>query len=107
MPMARKAWWRWSTETCLPNGFLVYYGADEASAVLATNSGSDGSGNNIWAIPAVSGLPAYIAVLPPPYWSGSVTGLEFTVLTQDAGLSPRESSSSFDLSVAASPMSLS
>jgi VCBS repeat-containing protein len=84
----------------VPNGFLVYYGADEASAVLATNSGSDGSGNNIWAIPAVSGLPAYIAVLPPPYWSGSVTGLEFTVLTQDAGLSPRESSSSFDLSVA-------
>ncbi len=84
----------------VPNGFLVYFGADAGSAVLATNSGSDGSGNNIWAIPTVGGLPAYIAVLPPPNWSGSVTGLEFTVLTQETGLPPHESSSSFDLTVA-------
>ncbi len=85
----------------VPNGYLVYVGANAGAAILATNAGDDGLGNNIWAIPATGGvLPAYIAVLPPPNASGTVTGLQLSVLTREAGLAPTETNVSFDLIVA-------
>jgi large repetitive protein len=84
----------------VPNGYLVYVGADAGAATLATNAGGDGF-NNIWAIPATGGvLPAYIAILPPPNASGTVTGLQLSVLTQETGLTPTETSVSFNLIVA-------
>ena len=68
----------------LPSGFTVYMGADAGNATMANNAGE-----NTWAIPAVGGqLPAYIAVLPPANWSGSLAGLNLTVLSGHAGTDP-------------------
>ncbi|WP_449257861.1 Ig-like domain-containing protein, partial [Chlorobium limicola] len=70
----------------VPNGYLVYYGADSDSAVLALNVGAAGSGNT-WALPLNSGdLPAYIAVKPPKHVSGDVSGMQLTVYSRESEL---------------------
>ncbi|MEA4879900.1 MAG: hypothetical protein VB045_00285, partial [Synergistaceae bacterium] len=84
----------------LPDGYLVFAGADAGSAVLATNLGDDGAGNS-WAIGLTTGgdLPAYVAILPPEHVSGQVGGLTFSVLSGEAGLDPVENTTTFDLTV--------
>lgn len=58
----------------VPVGFLVY-----VNGVLATNAGGDGT-TNIWVLKE-DGLLATdeVAVLPPSYWSGTVTGMNLLV----------------------------
>ncbi len=85
----------------VPVDFLVFYGSDEASAVMASNIGDDGTGNNTWMIPASAAglLPAYIAIQPPENWSGTVSSLELSVLSGESGQTPTESTASFDMTV--------
>jgi large repetitive protein len=86
----------------LPNGFLVFTGANSGSATLANNVGDDGSGlgNNIWSIPTPDGqLPAFIGIRPPQHWSGSLSGLELAVLTAEQDQDTVETVADFDLSV--------
>ncbi|MFA7587332.1 MAG: hypothetical protein WCY11_14245, partial [Novosphingobium sp.] len=65
--------------TDVPNGFLVLVGEDAGSAVLASNAGGDGSTNS-WVISNADGsLPAYVAVVPPEYWSATLSGLNLAV----------------------------
>jgi len=75
----------------IPDGFLVYYGADVGSAVLAQNTGVSGTTTvqleygidetvdvNLWNIPLDSGqLPDYIGIKAPNNWSGTLTGVQF------------------------------
>jgi hypothetical protein len=79
----------------LPNGFLVYYGADQNSATLATNAG-DGT----WVIP-VSGndLPPYISIKPPAYWSGTLSSTVFSLVSGEAGFPADVTDFPFDLIV--------
>ncbi|VCU69261.1 Putative mono-oxygenase ydhR [Pigmentiphaga humi] len=89
----------------LPNGFLVYTGDDASSATLAMadNAGSQG-GTNSWVLPlqADGSLPNYVAILPPANWSGTISGLELSVLSGETSLSEqREDTTSFDLVVQA------
>ncbi|WP_100639511.1 immunoglobulin-like domain-containing protein [Marinobacter salexigens] len=68
----------------LPSGFTVYMGADATNSTMANNAGEE-----TWAIPVTGGvLPAYIAILPPAHWSGSLTGVNLTVLSGHEGLAP-------------------
>ena len=71
----------------VPVGFLVYVGDDASSATLASNAGGDGT-SNTWVLSESGGLPAYVAILPPTYWSGTVSGLELTVTSGENSLSP-------------------
>jgi hypothetical protein len=60
----------------LPNGFLVYVGDSAGTAVLASNAGGD----NTWVISNPDGsLPAYVAIVPPEHWSGTLNDLVVTV----------------------------
>ncbi|MDH1691523.1 DUF5801 domain-containing protein, partial [Acinetobacter junii] len=79
----------------LPNGFLVYYGADESSATMATHAG-DGT----WLIP-VSGndLPPYISIKPPAYWSGTLSSAVFSLVSGEAGFPADVTDFPFDLIV--------
>src|SRR5690606_27201260 len=64
----------------LPNGFLVYIGEDAASAEeasMANNAGGDGT--NTWLLG--DKMPNYIGILPPKNWSGTIEGIEFTVIS--------------------------
>ncbi|MDD4855802.1 MAG: hypothetical protein PHU41_08175, partial [Sulfuricurvum sp.] len=84
----------------VPNGYLVYAGADAASAVLATNAGDNGSGKNAWSISLSSGvLPAFIGVLPPPNVSGTITGLVLSIVSGESAASAFTSTSTFDLHI--------
>ena len=84
----------------VPEGYLVFYGADEGSSVAASNLGSDGFGNTSWSIPVNGGsLPAYIALLPPEHLSGTVQGLELSVYSGESTLDPTESTATFNLEV--------
>jgi len=85
----------------VPDGYLVYYGVDSASATLALNVGDDGTGNT-WALPLNSGaLPAYIAVKPPLHVSGDVSGMQLTVYSRESELTLLEKTSvPFTLKVA-------
>ncbi|MBA4502778.1 DUF5801 repeats-in-toxin domain-containing protein [Marinobacterium marinum] len=85
----------------LPPGFVVYVGADAATAGLANNAGKDANGNNIWSLPITdpSGLPGYIAVVPPKNWSGTLDGLKLTVMSGENGLAPTPTEIDFDLVV--------
>ena len=83
----------------LPDGFIVKYGADAGSAQIANNTGDNGN-NNSWAIPAIANnLPAYIAILPPENWSGSLNNLQVGVLSREQGLTPILSTANFELIV--------
>ena len=79
----------------LPNGFLVYYGADESSATMAPHAG-DGT----WLIP-VSGnvLPPYISIKPPAYWSGTLSSAVFSLVSGEAGFPADVTDFPFDLIV--------
>ena len=75
----------------IPNGFLVYYGTDEASAVMAQNIGVNGTMTmqmtygidenvdyNLWNIPLSNGeIPAYVGIKAPQNWSGVIPSVEF------------------------------
>ncbi|RKG31655.1 hypothetical protein D7V21_13335, partial [Acinetobacter guerrae] len=71
----------------LPVGFLVYVGNDAASATLASNAGGDGT-TNTWVLSESGGLPAYVAILPPIHWSGTVENLQLVVTSGESTLSP-------------------
>ena len=71
----------------VPNGFLVYVGNDAASATLASNAGGDGT-TNTWVLSESGGLPAYVAILPPIHWSGTVENLRLVVTSGESSLSP-------------------
>ncbi len=79
----------------LPNGFLVYYGADQNSATLATNAG-DGT----WVIPVTGDvLPPYISIKPPAYWSGTLSSAVFSLVSGEAGLPASVTDFPFNLNV--------
>jgi hypothetical protein len=75
----------------IPDGFLVYYGADESSATVAQNIGVHGQMTmqmnygtdeivdyNLWNIPLDNGeIPAYIGIKPPENWSGTIPQIVF------------------------------
>ncbi|WP_459349212.1 DUF5801 repeats-in-toxin domain-containing protein [Acinetobacter johnsonii] len=71
----------------VPNGFLVYVGNDVESATLASNAGGDGT-TNTWVLSESGGLPAYVAILPPIHWSGTVKNLQLVVTSGESSLSP-------------------
>ena len=88
----------------LPSGFTVYAGTDAASSSMANNAGND-----TWVIPVTdNALPAYIAILPPANWSGSLTGVNLTVLSGHTGLTPTptELPITFEVTPVASGISL-
>ena len=87
----------------IPVGFLVYVGADAGSAELASNAGGDGS-SNTWVLSQSGGLPAYVAILPPAHWSGTIDGLSLTVTSGEDTLASRTDTVSLDdLTVLAVP----
>ena len=71
----------------VPNGFLVYVGNDAVSATLASNAGGDGT-TNTWVLSESGRLPAYVAILPPIHWSGTVGNLQLVVTSGESSLSP-------------------
>ena len=76
----------------LPDGFTVWVGEP---AAMASNAG-DGT----WAIPLDGNdLPANISIKPPKNWSGTLEGINLTVMSGHAGLTPTASDISFDLVV--------
>ena len=81
------------------NDYLVYAGADAASAVLALNAGRDIlTGHNTWTLG--SSVPAYIAILAPKNVSATITDIALTVFTAENGLTTlRKDSFLFDLVV--------
>jgi|GEM_PF-2271851 len=85
----------------VPDGYLVYSGDDDISAVLALNVGAAGTGNT-WAIPLDSGaLPDYIAVKPPQHVSGELSGMALTVYSGESDLTELSKTSvAFTLMVA-------
>lgn len=87
----------------LPEGFLVYWGNDAGTAVLAGNAGVDANGNNVWNIPLIDGkLPSYISVQPPQNWSGTLEDVHLSVLSGEKGQETREESvAEFDVVVEA------
>src|SRR3546814_9894580 len=48
----------------LPDGFLVYTGANAGSATLARNAGGT-DGSNTWLVYPDGTLPAYVGIIPP------------------------------------------
>ena len=85
----------------LPDGYLVYTGDSAVTAVLASNLGDDGSGNNTWSIPLENGdLPDFIGIQAPENFSGIVNGLELTVFTGENELTGvDQNSATFDLEI--------
>jgi VCBS repeat-containing protein len=85
----------------LPDGYLVFTGTSSDTAVLASNIGDDGSGNNTWSIPLENGgLPDFIGVQAPENISGTVSGLALTVLYGEDEISQlEESTATFDLKI--------
>jgi len=75
----------------IPDGFLVFYGADAGSAVQAQNIGVNGTmtmqmtygvdevvNYNLWNIPLSGGvIPPYIGIIPPENWSGTIPDVVF------------------------------
>ena len=87
----------------LPNGFLVYVGTDASNATLASlsnNAGGDGS-INTWLL-GNGAIPAYIAIMPPQHWSGSLNDVQIQVVSGETVLSEqRLDEQAFDLTVSA------
>ncbi|RNA65156.1 hypothetical protein CR163_007930 [Prosthecochloris sp. ZM_2] len=84
----------------VPNGFLVYAGADAETATMALNGGDDGSGTNQWLlwVNADGTLPDYVGVQPPEDVSGSFE-LQLGVTVQESDGSERTDSDTFNLIV--------
>ncbi|WP_229861859.1 beta strand repeat-containing protein [Pseudodonghicola xiamenensis] len=74
----------------LPEGFLLYTGtsaSDADLAEMATNAGGTG-GTNTWVLTGDGGeMPAYVAILPPKHWSGTLDSLELHVTSGETSLS--------------------
>src|SRR5690606_23718359 len=72
----------------LPDGFLVFTGTgpgDAAASDMADNAGGDGT--NTWVLAGEGeALPPYIAILPPQYWSGTLSGLKLIVTSGEKTL---------------------
>ena len=85
----------------VPDGFLVFTGSSQATAVLAINVGDDGTGNNTWSIPLDpdGSLPDYIAVRPPENYSGTVQDCVLMVYSGEQDLEPTVDMVTFDLEV--------
>nr|WP_320135597.1 Ig-like domain-containing protein [uncultured Amphritea sp.] len=63
----------------LPNDFLVYVGTSAANAELATNTGYDSAtATNNWLL-STSEVPAYVGIMAPAYWSGTLDDLTMVV----------------------------
>lgn len=89
-----------ATITNVPKGFVIYTGADEGSAKMASNIGGDGDYNS-WAIQLVGDeLPGYIAVKAPDYWSGVAEGLELNIFSVDGDAPVKVDTFNFNLEVA-------
>jgi VCBS repeat-containing protein len=74
----------------LPVGFLLYVGSSAGSAEAAapaSNAGGDGN-TNTWVLSATGELPAYVAILPPSYWSGTLEHLKLVVESGESSLTP-------------------
>ncbi|WP_233155024.1 VCBS domain-containing protein [Candidimonas nitroreducens] len=70
----------------VPSGFLVYIGNSASDAHMASNAGGQ-DGMNTWVISEESlTMPAYIAILPPAHWSGTLSGLELIVKSGEDSL---------------------
>ncbi|CAM5208044.1 hypothetical protein CDEF62S_02506 [Castellaniella defragrans] len=81
----------------VPNGFLVFTGTDAASATLASNAGG-ASSSNTWVISNPDGtLPAYVAIVPPQNWSGTLSGLQLSVQSGELTLTDDRLMQSFVL----------
>jgi VCBS repeat-containing protein len=80
----------------VPDGFLVFCGADAASAALASDLGG-GS----WGL-ALSGgvLPAYVALQPLENWSGTLSDLHVEVWSGESSLDPVSTSATAQVTVA-------
>ncbi|WP_175471240.1 Ig-like domain-containing protein [Roseivivax marinus] len=71
----------------LPEGFLVYTGADADTSTMAVNAGGDGT-TNTWLLAAEGQpMPEYIGILPPQNWSGTLEDLTLTVISGETALS--------------------
>ncbi len=78
----------------VPDGFQVYYGSS------APDTAAINMGGGVWSISASSGsLPAYIALVPPPNWSGTVAGVTAEVWSGEAGLDQAVNSANFDVTI--------
>ncbi len=76
----------------VPDGFQVYCGSG-APGTAAINMGG-----GVWSIPASAGsVPAYIALLPPPNWSGTVSGITAEVWSGETGLDQTVNSVNFNV----------
>ena len=72
----------------VPVGFLLYVGntaGDATLAAQASNAGGDGI-TNTWVLSSVGTLPAYVAILPAPHWSGTLPDLALVVESGEASL---------------------
>ncbi|WP_372966246.1 hypothetical protein, partial [Marinobacter sp.] len=85
----------------VPNGFLVYVGDSAESATeaaLSNNAGGDGTANS-WLL-GQGEIPAYIGIMPPQYWSGTVSGLKLQVASGENALTEESvTEKTFDLTV--------
>ncbi|RBW51424.1 DUF5801 repeats-in-toxin domain-containing protein [Marinobacter sp. F3R11] len=71
----------------VPNGFLVYVGdsaSDASLADLSNNAGGDGTTNS-WLL-GNGEIPNYIGIMPPQYWSGTVSDLKLQVTSGENAL---------------------
>nr|WP_010323998.1 DUF5801 repeats-in-toxin domain-containing protein [Marinobacterium stanieri] len=71
----------------IPNGFLVFVGdsAEDASlAELSNNAGGDGTANT-WLL-GQGEIPAYVGVMPPQYWSGTLNALKLQITSGETSL---------------------
>lgn len=86
----------------VPDGFLLYYGTDAGSAVIAQNLGTTGATTSIemtygipenvdvnrWNIPLSGGaLPAYIGLKAPENWSGTIPAITVNSVDMDGNSS--------------------
>ncbi|MDD2653025.1 MAG: VCBS domain-containing protein, partial [Sulfurimonas sp.] len=79
----------------VPNDYLVYIGADAATAVLASNLGDNGSGANTWLVDPNQ----HVYILPPENESGDITGLSFSVVSEDGSDLKTDTTALFELTV--------
>ncbi|MFA5622011.1 MAG: VCBS domain-containing protein [Thermovirgaceae bacterium] len=84
----------------VPLDHLVIVGADAGSAAMADNLGGDGLVNS-WSLPldASGQLPAYMAILPPENWSGTIEDIALTVYSGESSLEPTADTATFDVEV--------
>ncbi|MEF9947035.1 MAG: DUF5801 repeats-in-toxin domain-containing protein [Comamonas sp.] len=70
----------------VPVGFLVY-----VNGVLATNAGGSDANGNTWVLAqGPLGKGDVVAILPPPFWSGKVSGMNLLVESGETSLSDKK-----------------